>query len=109
MDVIARLRQLSRDHFATSARDLRRIALGYGVEHKVADVQEALRPNVATQVLAPKARFAGKAAAEGPGARVQMDAAEFPRTKQDPRSTPYALVATDVFTRQTYAEPLKSK
>ena len=109
MNVVERLRQLSREHFATSARDLRRIALGYGVDHSVKDAQEALKGNVATQVLAPKARFTGKAAAEGPGARVQMDVAEFPKTPNNPGSTPYALVATDVFTRQTYAEPMESK
>ena len=57
MNVVERLRQLSREHFATSARDLRRIALGYGVDHSVKDAQEALKGNVATQVLAPKARF----------------------------------------------------
>ena len=79
------------------------------MDHTVADAREALKSTVAAQVLAPKARFASKAAAEGPGARVQMDVAEFPRTSNDPDSTPYALVATDVFSRQTYAEPMEDK
>ena len=108
-DVVGRLRELAREHFATSAAHLRRIAKGYGVDHSVADAKEALKTIAAAQVLAPKARFASKAAAEGPGARVQMDVAEFPRTPNDPSSTPFALVATDVFSRQTYAEPMEDK
>jgi len=101
MDVVARLRTLARENFASSAGDLRRIARGQGVKHSAVELKEALKANPATQVLAPKPRFVGKAAAERPGARVQLDLAEFPQTEHDPHSTPYALVGTDVFTRQT--------
>ena len=109
MDVVTRLRTLARENFATSASDLHRIALRHWVAHKAAQVAEALKTNVAAQVLAPKPRFLGKAAAEAPGARVQLDLAEFPATANDPESTPFALVATDVYTRQTQAVPLESK
>ena len=109
MDVVAHLRELARENFATSASDLHRIALRHGVAHQAAQVAEALKTNVAAQVLAPKPRFLGKAAAEAPGARVQLDLAEFPATANDPESTPFALVATDVYTRQTQAVPLESK
>ena len=109
MEVVARLRALARENFASSAGDLRRIARGQGVRHSAAELKEALRANPATQVLAPKPRFAGKAAAEKPGSRIQLDLAEFPKTSQDPDSRPYALVGTDVFTRQTYAVALDSK
>ena len=109
MDVVERLRTMAREHFATSAGDLRRIARGQGVRHSATELKDALKSNPATQVLAPKPAFRGKSAAEGQGARIQLDLAEFPQTEHDPHSTPYALVGTDVFTRQTYAEPLNSK
>jgi hypothetical protein len=109
MDPVEHLRRLAREHFATSASDLKRIARGHGVPHRAEHVAEALRENVATQILHPKPRFAGKSAAEQKGSRIQMDLAEFPVTPNDPNSDPYALVATDVFTRQTYVEPMQSK
>ncbi len=109
MDVVARLRELARENFAASAAELRRVALRHGVARKAAQVSEALKTNVASQVLAQKPRFLGKAAADAPGSRVQLDLAEFSATANDPDSTPFALVATDVYTRQTQAVPLASK
>ena len=108
-EVVARLRRLALEQFVRSPAELSRYARARDIKHTQKDAKEALKTNVASQVLAPKARFAGASAAERPGSRIQADLAEFPVTKKDPASTPYALVATDVFTRQTYAEPMADK
>ena len=108
--MVQRLKQLALEHFATSPAELKRYARGQGIPHTGKDVVEALKTNAALQVFAPKARFASVSAAERPGSRIQADLAEFPATKENPNPKhKYALVATDVYTRQTYAEPLENK
>ena len=110
MDVIDRLRRLARDTNVTSAAELRRFARERSIKHTAKELQEALRTNVAAQVLAPKAKFVSQSAAEQAGSRIQADLAEFPATSQNKNPKfKYALMATDVYTRQTYAEPLKNK
>ena len=110
MDVVAQLRRLAHEQFATSPAELKRFAKARGLAFTGKDVTEALKTNVAHQILAPKQKFASVSAAERPGGRIQADLAEFPVTKNNPNPRyESALVATDVFTRQTYAEPLRTK
>ena len=82
MDVLERLRKLALDNFATSPAELRRLAKLHKLQITGKDVVEALKTNTAAQVLAPKAKFALKSAAETPGSRIQADLAEFPHTKK---------------------------
>ena len=107
--MIERLRKLALDNFATSPAELRRLAKLNQLQASGKDLVEALKNNQAVQVLAPKQRYAMKSAAETPGSRIQADLAEFPHTKKDTDHPRYALVATDVYTRQIAAEPMKDK
>ena len=109
MNVIERLRKLALDNFATSPAELRRLAKLNQLQASGKDLVGALKNNQAVQVLAPKQRYAMKSAAETPGSRIQADLAEFPHTKKDTDHPRYALVATDVYTRQIAAEPMKDK
>jgi hypothetical protein len=106
MDVIERLRKLALDNFATSPAELRRLAKLNQLQASGKDLVEALKNNQAVQVLAPKQRYAMKSAAETPGSRIQADLAEFPQSKKDTDHPRYALVATDVYTRQVASEPI---
>jgi len=63
MDVIARLRKLAVDNFATSPAELRRLAKLHQLQITGKDVVEALKTNQAVQVLAPKQRYAMKSTA----------------------------------------------
>ena len=107
--MVERLRKLALDNFATSPAELRRLAKLNQLQASGKDLVEALKTNSAVQVLAPKQRYAMKSAAETPGSRIQADLAEFPHTKKDTDHPRYALVATDVYTRQVAAEPMKDK
>ena len=109
MDIIERLRKLALDNFATSPAELRRLAKLSQLQASGKDLAEALKHNQAVQALAPKQRYVTKSAAETPGSRIQADLAEFPHTKKDTDHPRYALVATDVYTRQVQAEPLPDK
>ena len=62
--------------------------------------RDALRGDVARQVLAPKPRSLGKSAAEGPNDRLQADLIDF---SQNTRS------AKDVFTREAVTRALPNK
>ena len=85
MDVIDRLRRLARDANVTSSAELRRFAKARDIKH-TAELQEALKTNVAAQVLAPKAKFVSQSAAEQAGSRIQADLAKFPATSRNTRS-----------------------
>jgi len=67
MDVIDRLRRLARDTNVTSAAELRRFAKARDIKHTAKELQEALKTNVAAQVLAPRAKFVSQSAAEQTG------------------------------------------
>ena len=68
---------------------------------------QALRNDVARQILAPKPRSLGKSAAEGPNNRLQADLIDF---SQNTRSrNRYALIVSDVFTREAVTKALPDK
>ena len=95
--MVGKLRQLAHQNFVTSPAELRRFARARGFVPTANEVKEALKTNVALQVLKPKAKFASVSAAERPGARIQADLAYFLPTPQNPNPKhKYALVATDV-------------
>ena len=66
----------------------------------------ALRGNVGKQIFARPPRSTGQSAAEQPGSRLQADLIDF---SKNTKSKGYAEVVTDVFTRRSWAEPLKTK
>ena len=71
--------------------------------------REALRKDVARQVLAPPPRSTGKSAAEAPNTRLQADLIDFSKNARAASGAKYALLLTDVFTREVAATPLKTK
>ena len=71
--------------------------------------REALRKDVARQVFAPKPRSIGKSAAEGPNQRLQADLIDLSKNARSESGAKYALLLTDVFTREVAAAPLKTK
>ncbi len=67
----------------------------------------ALAYETSKQVLAPKYRSTGKSAAEGPNQRLQADLIDFSQnTKTKSR---FALLISDVYTREVRAKPLPNK
>ncbi len=71
--------------------------------------REALRKDVARQVLAPKPKSIGKSAAEGPNTRLQADLIDLSKNARAESGAKYALLLTDVFTREVAAADLKTK
>src|SRR6056297_1560072 len=69
----------------------------------------ALRADVARQVLAPKPKSIGKSAAEGPNTRLQADLIDLSKNARAESGAKYALLLTDVFSREVAAAPLKTK
>ena len=108
--MVQRLRELSLQRFAGSVRELRQMARRVSIEHTEREAKEALSTNVGKQILAPKPRFKGVAAAEGPGSRLQADLADFHNPAKDAAGAHhFALVLSDVYTRQTWATPMRYK
>ena len=109
-DVVARLKAPSEKHVVTSEAKLHQLAQRFAIAHKPADLRAALEANVGKQILAPQPRYQGVSAAEKPGSRIQIDLADMHNGALDKVGAHhYALVATDVFTRQTYATPMRYK
>ena len=71
--------------------------------------KRALSKDVARQVLAPPPRSTGKSAAEGANQRLQADLIDFSKNTRTKSGAKYALLLTDVFTREVAATPLKTK
>lgn len=109
---IEALRALSAEYEARSAAKLIAVAKRFHVPVSAASAAEALSTDVAHQIFAPKPRSLGTSAAEGPGSRLQADLIDFSKnanSKQDHGGHKYALTVADVFTRQLYTRPLRSK
>ena len=105
-----RLRALSHKHVVTSEAKLHQLAQRFKIAHKPSDIKSALGANVGKQILAPQPRYQGVSAAEKPGSRIQIDLADMHNGALDKVGAHhFALVATDVFTRQTYATPMRYK
>ena len=78
-----------------------------GVTTKLA--QEAVKGDVGRQVLAPPSRSTGKSAAEGANQRLQADLIDFSNNARVESGARFALLLTDVYTREARAIPLGSK
>ena len=92
---------------------LRELADELNIRNPQALLREAARRALDTdavkQVLAPKQRAAGKSAAEKPNERLQADLIDFGRNASARSGNKFALVVTDVFTREVETRPLRSK
>ena len=109
--VLQRLRDLADEYVVRDARKLFQLARAQGVDGATtALAAQALRSDVARQVLAPPPRATGKSAAPRPDSTLQADLVDFslnlPPTKEGNR---YLAVLSDVFTRELRAVPLPSK
>lgn len=69
----------------------------------------ALRQDIGRQLFAPKPRSLGKSAAEGPNTRLQADLIDFSQNTKSKNSSKYALLISDVYTRELAGATLKSK
>ena len=69
--------------------------------------RDALRGDVARQVLASKPRSLGKSAAEGPNDRLHADLIDFSQNTRSAKKS--GLVVTDVFTREAVTRALPNK
>jgi len=80
-------------------------------ETTVKEAAAALRGSTQRELLAPQVRYQGHFAANAPGDQIQEDLIDWgaANTKARKGGGQYALVATDVFTRKTEAEPLTNK
>ena len=108
---IEHLRTLAKEYHTTLEAKLRGVAKRLTLSVSAAEAREALSTNVAKQLLAPAVPHAqGKSAAEGLGSRYQADLIDFNlNTKHGPGQHKYALVLTDVFSRETWAKPMPTK
>ncbi len=110
MDVVARLRALSDKHVVTSEAKLHQLAQRFKIAHKPEDIKTALSTNVGKQILAPLPRYQGVSAAENPGSCLQIDLADMHNRALDKVGAHhFALVISDVFTRQAWATPMRYK
>ena len=71
--------------------------------------QQALAKDVGRQIFAPKPRSLGKSAAENPNTRLQADLIDFSKNARSRSGANYALLLSDVFTRELEVRPLKTK
>ena len=78
-----------------------------GVTTKLA--AEAVKGDVGRQVLAPPPRSTGKSAAEGANQRLQADLIDISNNARVESGARFALLFTDVYTREARATPLGSK
>ena len=109
--VLQQLKDLADEFVVRDARKLFQLARSQGVQGATtALAAQALRPDVARQVLAPPPRATGRSAAPRPDSTLQADLIDFslnlPPTQQGNR---YLAVLSDVFTRELRAVPLPSK
>ncbi len=73
------------------------------------DARQALAKDVGRQLFAPKPRSLGKSAAEKPDTRLQADLIDFSKNAKSRNNVNYALLLTDVFTREAQVRGLRSK
>ena len=102
------LRRLAGDFNVRDARKLYQIAKREFPDQPAVTVnraRDALRGDVARQVLAPTGAWAS--AAEGPNDRLQADLIDFSQNTRSAKK--YGLVVTDVFTREAVTRALPNK
>ena len=105
------LRELAKKYSIRSPQKLRQLGTKLGDNYTIKQCKQALETSVPAQTLAPPPRSEGKSAAENPGSRLQADLMDFSKNADGGANAQhkYALQVSDVFTRKTYTEPLKSK
>ena len=108
--ILQRLRELGDEYNLRDPRKLLQIAQRQGIAATSKLATEALAGDVGRQVLRPPPRATGKAAATRPDSALQADLIDFsnnlPPTSDGNR---YAIVLSDVFTRELRAVPVPSK
>ena len=71
--------------------------------------KQALSTDVGRQVLRPPPRSLGKSAAENPDTRLQADLIDFSSNARSKHGVKYALLLSEVFTREAEVRSLKTK
>ena len=108
--ILQRLRSLGDEYNLRDPRKLLQIAQRQGLAATAKLAKEALAGDVGRQVLRPPPRATGKAAATRPDSALQADLINFsnnlPPTSHGNR---YAVVLSDVFTRELRTAPVASK
>ena len=104
--ILAQLKDLADEFVVRDARKLLQLARSQGVDGgTTALAAQALRSDVARQVLAPPPRATGKSAAPRPDSTLQEDLIDFslnlPPTKEGNR---YLAVLSDISLRASYAQ-----
>jgi hypothetical protein len=106
-----RLKDLASELDIRSADKLRRAAVQRGMRVSLAECGDALKQDVAKQVLAPAQRAIGQSASEGVGRRFQADLMDFSKNTSTTANGGYRYVLQliDVFSRRVATAPLLSK
>ena len=109
-DPIQNLKELADEYSIRDPRKLYQLARSQGVGQVTqAQATAALRADVGRQLFGPKPRSLGKSAAEGPNTRLQADLIDFSQNiKRGKDGNRFALLISDVYTREVAGEPLKS-
>ena len=107
--VVGQLRELADELNIRNPQALLREATRRGVGRSLEAARAALDIDAAKQVLAPRQRAAGKSAAEKPNEGLQADLIDFGRNASAESGNKFALVVTDVFTREVETRPLQTK
>ena len=105
------LKDLAKQLYIRDPRKLFVAAKSRGLEVTTKSATEALKTNIAKQVLSMKPRALGKTAATGPEKTFQADLIDFALNTDAKKASghKFVLVVEDVFTREVSATPLKSK
>ena len=110
MDAIQNLTELADEYSIRDPKELYQLARSQGVQVTQAQATAALRQDVGRQLFGPKPRSLGKSAAEAPNTRLQADLIVFAQnTKKGEDGNRYALLISDVYTRELAGEPPKTK
>ena len=109
-EAVLRLRELVEEYNLRDVRKLLQVAQRQGVPVSAKLAKEALAPDIGRQILQPPPRATGKAAATRPDSTLQADLIDFslnlPPTSEGNR---YAVVLSDVFTRELRTAAVPSK
>ena len=103
------LHELAIEYHVRSPAKLIGVAHRLGIKINGKEARQALQRNVGKQILAPSIPQAqGKSASEGLGHRLQADLIDYDKNTKAGGHR-YALVVSDVFSREAWARPLRAK
>jgi hypothetical protein len=109
-DRIENLKALADEYSIRDPRKLYQLARSQGVQVTQSQATAALRQDTGRQLFAPMPRSLGKSAATAPGRVIQADLIDMSQnTKKDKDGHRYALLLSDVYTRELAGELLKTK